>query len=52
MQERLEREFSMNLITTAPTVVYEIISNEGVTREVENPSKLPEPSRIKEFREP
>ena len=52
VQERLEREFSMNLITTAPTVVYEIISNEGVTREVENPSKLPEPSRIKEFREP
>jgi GTP-binding protein LepA len=52
VQERLEREYDMDLITTAPTVVYEIVTKAGETVLVENPSKLPEPSRIEEIREP
>jgi len=52
VQERLEREYDMDLITTAPTVVYEIVTKAGETILVENPSKLPEPSRIEEIREP
>ncbi|MDR2874352.1 MAG: translation elongation factor 4 [Methylobacillus sp.] len=52
VQERLEREYDMDLITTAPTVVYEIVSKAGETLLVENPSKLPEPSRVEEIREP
>ncbi len=52
VQERLEREFNMNLITTAPTVVYQIVTNDGSVLEIENPSKLPETSKIAEFREP
>jgi GTP-binding protein LepA len=52
VQERLEREYDMDLITTAPTVVYEIVSKAGEVVLVENPSKLPEPSRIEEIREP
>jgi GTP-binding protein LepA len=52
VQERLEREYDMDLITTAPTVVYEIVTKAGDTLLVENPSKLPEPSRIEEIREP
>jgi GTP-binding protein LepA len=52
VQERLEREYDMDLITTAPTVVYEIVTKAGETLLVENPSKLPEPSRIEEIREP
>ena len=52
VQERLEREYDMDLITTAPTVVYEVVLKDGATINVENPSKLPEPSKIEEIREP
>src|SRR5262245_31520967 len=52
VQERLEREYDMNLITTAPTVVYQVALRDGSVLEVENPSKLPDPSRIDEIREP
>jgi GTP-binding protein LepA len=52
VQERLEREYDMDLITTAPTVVYEIVTKAGETLLVENPSKLPDVSRIQEIREP
>jgi GTP-binding protein LepA len=52
VQERLEREYDMDLITTAPTVVYEVVQKDGAVINVENPSKLPEPSKIEEIREP
>jgi GTP-binding protein LepA len=52
VQERLEREFGMDLITTAPTVVYEVILRDGSKLMVDNPSKMPEPSKIEEIREP
>jgi GTP-binding protein LepA len=52
VQERLEREFDMDLITTAPTVIYEVIQRDGTILMVDNPSKMPEPSKIEEVREP
>ncbi|GAB3403127.1 translation elongation factor 4 [Massilia agilis] len=52
VQERLEREFDMDLITTAPTVVYEVQMRDGTEIKVDNPSKMPEPSKIAEVREP
>ncbi|MBK4734257.1 translation elongation factor 4 [Noviherbaspirillum pedocola] len=52
VQERLEREFDMDLITTAPTVVYEVQLRDGTVIMVDNPSKMPEPSKIEEIREP
>ncbi|WP_225721181.1 translation elongation factor 4 [Candidatus Vallotiella sp. (ex Adelges kitamiensis)] len=52
VQERLEREFNMNLITTAPTVIYQVLIEDGSIVTVENPAKMPEPSRISEIREP
>jgi GTP-binding protein LepA len=52
VQERLEREFDMDLITTAPTVVYQILMKDGEVLEVENPSRLPDLSKIEEIREP
>ncbi|MFH1813956.1 MAG: translation elongation factor 4 [Pseudomonadota bacterium] len=52
VQERLEREFDMDLITTAPTVVYEVLMNDGSIVMVENPAKLPEVSKTSEIREP
>ncbi|KND61793.1 Translation elongation factor LepA [Candidatus Burkholderia verschuerenii] len=52
MQERLEREFDMDLITTAPTVIYEVVQRDGTTIMVENPAKMPEPPKIEEVREP
>lgn len=52
VQERLEREYDMDLITTAPTVVYEVVMKDGVVDEIENPSKMPDPSKIEEIREP
>ncbi|QSN60520.1 translation elongation factor 4 [Caballeronia sp. M1242] len=52
VQERLEREFDMDLITTAPTVIYEVVQRDGTTISVENPAKMPEPSKIEEVREP
>ncbi|KPN72393.1 translation elongation factor 4 [Neisseria sp. 83E34] len=52
VQERLEREFDMDLITTAPTVVYEVIMKNGEKIEVENPSKLPDIGSIETILEP
>jgi GTP-binding protein LepA len=52
VQERLEREFGMDLITTAPTVIYEVQMRDGTTIMVDNPSKMPEPSKIDDIREP
>jgi GTP-binding protein LepA len=52
VQERLEREYGMDLITTAPTVVYQIVLRDGSMMEIENPSKLPDLSKIAEIREP
>jgi GTP-binding protein LepA len=52
VQERLEREYNLNLITTAPTVVYEVLTGKGEVLQVENPAKLPEPTLIQEVREP
>ncbi|RCS59545.1 translation elongation factor 4 [Parvibium lacunae] len=52
VQERLEREFDMDLITTAPSVVYEVIERDGSLTQVENPSKMPDPAKIEEIREP
>ncbi|MDR1709273.1 MAG: translation elongation factor 4 [Candidatus Accumulibacter sp.] len=52
VQERLEREFDQDLVTTAPTVVYEVATREGETIRVENPAKLPDAARILEIREP
>jgi GTP-binding protein LepA len=45
VQERLEREFDMDLITTAPTVVYEVEMRDGTVIKVDNPSRMPEPPR-------
>lgn len=52
VQERLEREFDMDLITTAPTVVYDVVLRDGSMLRVDNPSKMPDPSKIEEVREP
>ena len=52
VQERLEREYDMDLITTAPTVVYEVVMKDGMVQQIENPSRLPDPSKIQEIREP
>ena len=52
VQERLEREFDQDLITTAPSVVYEVVQADGEVRMVENPSKMPEQGRLVEIREP
>jgi len=52
VQERLEREYDMDLITTAPSVVYEVLLRDGTVVSVENPSKMPDPARIEEIREP
>ncbi|MEO6023066.1 MAG: translation elongation factor 4 [Burkholderiales bacterium] len=52
VQERLEREYDMDLITTAPTVVYEVLMADGTVIEIENPSRLPDASKVAEVREP
>lgn len=52
IQERLEREYNLDLISTAPTVVYKIITNKGETLMIDNPSQLPQPPQIKEMFEP
>ena len=52
VQERLEREYELNLISTAPTVVYEVVLRDGSLAEVENPAELPEPNALEEIREP
>ncbi len=52
VQERLEREYDMDLITTAPTVIYQVLMKDGNVIEIENPSRLPDLSKIEEIREP
>jgi GTP-binding protein LepA len=52
VQERLEREYNLDLITTAPTVVYQVMDTKGEITEIHNPSDLPEPNYIEEIREP
>ena len=52
IQERVEREYGINLITTAPTVVYEVVMVDGSVEYIENPSRLPDPAEIEEIREP
>jgi GTP-binding protein LepA len=52
VQERLEREYDVDLITTAPTVIYEVITQTGQTIMVDNPAKLPENGTVQEIREP
>ncbi len=52
VQERLEREYDLNLITTAPTVVYEVVRTDGEVIQIHNPSDLPEVNHIEEIREP
>ncbi|MBX9811480.1 MAG: translation elongation factor 4 [Burkholderiales bacterium] len=52
VQERLEREYNMDLITTAPTVVYQVLLRDGTVIEIENPSRLPDLSQVEEIREP
>jgi GTP-binding protein LepA len=52
VQERLEREFDMDLVTTAPTVVYQALTTAGKEIWIDNPEKLPEPNELQELREP
>jgi GTP-binding protein LepA len=52
VQERLEREYNLNLITTAPSVVYEVVMADGSIRKIENPAELPAPGEYDELREP
>jgi GTP-binding protein LepA len=52
VQERLEREYAVELVTTAPTVVYQVALRDGSVVEIENPSRLPDAGRIEEIREP
>jgi len=52
VQERLEREYDLDLITSAPTVVYEVLTRQGEVLKVDNPSQLPDPALIAEMREP
>ena len=52
VQERLEREFDQDLITTAPGVLYRVTTTDGVIAEIDSPSKLPEPGRISKIEEP
>ncbi len=52
VQERLEREYNVELITTAPTVIYEVLLNSGEVISLENPAKLPDSNKVGEIREP
>src|SRR5690554_759089 len=52
IQERIEREFNINLITTAPSVIFEVEKTDGEVIRIDNPSKMPEPQQIQEIREP
>jgi len=52
VQERLEREYRLNLITTAPTVVYEVVTTKGESLSIDNPARLPDAGQVTEIREP
>jgi GTP-binding protein LepA len=52
VQERLEREFDQDLVTTAPGVLYRVTTTDGVVHEIDSPAKLPDPGRIQKFEEP
>ena len=52
VQERLEREYDLNLITTAPTVIYEVLRTDGTILPLDNPAKLPQSNLVEEVREP
>jgi GTP-binding protein LepA len=52
IQERLRREYDMDIIATSPSVIYEVVSTRGETLLIDNPAHLPDPSQIKEIREP
>ncbi len=52
IQERLEREYDLNLITTAPTVIYQVLTSAGETLHIDNPARLPESNLVREIREP
>jgi GTP-binding protein LepA len=52
VQERLEREYDLDLITTAPTVIYEVLKNDGEIIKIDNPADLPDPNKFDEIREP
>lgn len=52
IQERIEREYAIDLITTAPTVIYEVVVTDGETLYIDNPARLPPPNLIAEIREP
>jgi GTP-binding protein LepA len=52
IQERLEREYDLDLITSAPTVVYEVLTRDGKVEQVDNPSRLPDAGAVEEMREP
>ena len=52
VQERLEREYDLNLISTAPTVVYEVLRTDGTVMSLDNPAKLPQANLVEEIREP
>ena len=52
IQERLEREFNLDLVTTAPSVIYKIYLTDGTVMELSNPSNMPDPARIEKMEEP
>ena len=52
VQERLEREFDMDLVTTAPGVLYRVTTTDGVVQEIDSPAKLPDTGRIEKIEEP
>ena len=52
VQQRLEREYGLDLVTSAPTVVHEVVTGDGRTLHIENPSQLPDPGNVAEMREP